>query len=193
VFDLFVQGERTLDRSLGGLGIGLSVARRLIEMHGGRLTAASAGLGQGATFEIRLPRLERPHELAGQTQGTTVAPRRILIVDDNADAANSLALVLGLDGHVTEAVYSATEALSRANDFKPEVILLDIGLPEMDGYQVARRLRSDPDLAGIRIVALTGYGQSDDVQRSRDVGFDDHLTKPVDFAALARTLEAAVG
>jgi len=192
VFDLFVQGERTLDRSLGGLGIGLSVARRLIEMHGGGLTAASAGLGQGATFEIRLPRLARSHEVAGQAQGTTVAPRRILIVDDNADAANSLALVLGLDGHVTEAVYSATEALTRATEFKPEVVLLDIGLPEMDGYQVARRLRAKPELAGTRIVALTGYGQSDDVQRSREVGFDDHLTKPVDFAALARTLQAAV-
>ena len=191
VFDLFVQGERTLDRSLGGLGIGLSVARRLIEMHGGRLTAFSGGPGQGATFEIRLPRLERPHEVTGQTRGPAVAPRRILIVDDNADAANSLALVLGLDGHVTEAVYSATEALSRVNDFKPEVVLLDIGLPEMDGYQVARRLRSDPDLSGTRIVALTGYGQSDDVQRSRDVGFDDHLTKPVDFTALARALEGA--
>jgi signal transduction histidine kinase/ActR/RegA family two-component response regulator len=191
VFDLFVQGERTLDRSLGGLGIGLSVARRLIEMHGGRLTAASAGLGQGATFEIRLPRLERSHEVAGDPQGTAVVPRRILIVDDNADAANSLALVLGLDGHVTEVVYSATAALKRADDFKPEVILLDIGLPEMDGYQVARRLRARPELAGTRIVALTGYGQSGDVQRSREVGFDDHLTKPVDFVALARTLETA--
>jgi PAS domain S-box-containing protein len=190
VFDLFVQGERTLDRSLGGLGIGLSVARRLIEMHGGRLSASSPGLGQGATFEIRLPKLERSHEMDGQTQGVTVVPRRILIVDDNADAANSLALVLGLDGHVTEAVYSATEALSRADSFRPEVILLDIGLPEMDGYQVARRLRERPELAGVRIVALTGYGQSDDVRRAREVGFDDHLTKPVDFNELARALEA---
>jgi CheY-like chemotaxis protein len=119
-----------------------------------------------------------------------VVPRRILIVDDNADAANSLALVLGLDGHVTEAVYSATEALSRAESFRPEVILLDIGLPEMDGYEVARRLRERPELAGIRIVALTGYGQSDDVRRAREVGFNDHLTKPVDFNELARALEA---
>lgn len=188
VFDLFVQGARTLDRSLGGLGIGLSVARRLIEMHGGRLTAASAGAGQGATFEIRLPRLERPQETEADNQEVNVVPKRILIVDDNADAANSLALVLSLDGHVTEAVYSATEALNRADSFRPEVILLDIGLPEMDGYQVARHLRQRSDLAGIRLVALTGYGQTDDVQRAREVGFDDHLTKPVDFAALARTL-----
>ena len=188
VFDLFVQGTRTLDRSLGGLGIGLSVARRLIEMHGGRLTAASAGAGQGATFEIRLPRLARSQETVADKQEATVTPRRILIVDDNADAANSLALVLSLDGHVAEAVYSATEALSRASSFRPEVILLDIGLPEMDGYQVAHRLRQQPDLAGVRLVALTGYGQSDDVQRAREVGFDDHLTKPVDFTALARTL-----
>jgi PAS domain S-box-containing protein len=193
VFDLFVQGERTLDRSLGGLGIGLSVARRLIEMHGGRLSAFSPGLGQGATFEIRLPRLERPHEMDGPTPVEVSTPKRILIVDDNADAANSLALVLGLDGHVTEAVYSATEALSRAESFKPEVILLDIGLPEMDGYEVALRLRQRPELASTRIVALTGYGQSDDIQRAREVGFDDHLTKPVDFNALARALAASTG
>ena len=188
VFDLFVQGERTLDRSLGGLGIGLSVAKRLIEMHSGRLTAASPGLGQGATFEIRLPRLERPHEGGSRGEGFKAASQRILIVDDNADAANSLAQVLALDGHVAEAVYSASAALKRAASFAPEVVLLDLGLPEMDGYEVARRLRQRPAFVGVRIVALTGYGQSEDLRRSREVGFDDHLTKPVDFAALERVL-----
>jgi len=188
VFDLFVQGERTLDRSLGGLGIGLSVAKRLIEMHRGRLTAASPGLGQGATFEIRLPRLERPHEVAGRGEGFKATSKRILIVDDNADAANSLAQVLALDGHVAEAVYSASAALKRAASFAPEIVLLDLGLPEMDGYEVARRLRQRPAFVGVRIVALTGYGQSEDLRRSREVGFDDHLTKPVDFAALERVL-----
>jgi CheY-like chemotaxis protein/two-component sensor histidine kinase len=188
VFDLFVQGERTLDRSLGGLGIGLSVARRLVEMHGGAVTAASPGLGQGATFEIHLPCLERPQESTGRGEGIKAASRRILIVDDNADAANSLAQVLSLDGHVTEPVYSAQEALSHASSFAPEVVLLDLGLPEMDGYEVARRLRERPEFAAVRMVALTGYGQSQNVRRSCEVGFDDHLTKPVDFAALDRVL-----
>jgi CheY-like chemotaxis protein/two-component sensor histidine kinase len=188
VFDLFVQGERTLDRSLGGLGVGLSVARRLIEMHGGRLTAASPGLGQGATFEIRLPRLERPPESTARGDRTMPAPKRILIVDDNADSANSLAQVLGLDGHVAEPVYSGREALQRVTEFKPQVVLLDLGLPEMDGYEVARRLRARPELADIRIVALTGYGQLEDLRRTREVGFDEHLTKPLDFGALARML-----
>ena len=188
VFDLFVQGERTLDRSLGGLGIGLSVAKRLIEMHGGRLTAASAGLGQGATFDIRLPRLERQQEVGGGAEGVRAASKRILIVDDNADAANSLAQVLVLDGHVAESVYSASAALERAASFAPEVVLLDLGLPEMDGYEVARRLRLRPEFIGVRIVALTGYGQSEDLRRSREVGFDAHLTKPVDFGELAKVL-----
>jgi CheY-like chemotaxis protein len=194
VFDLFVQGERTLDRSLGGLGIGLSVARRLIEMHGGRLTAESPGLGQGATFEIRVPRLERPQEVGSRAERVkAAASRRILIVDDNADAANSLAQVLGLDGHVTEPVYSAGEALSRASSFAPEVVLLDLGLPEMDGYEVARRLRERPEFAALRIIALTGYGQSEDLRRSWEVGFDDHLTKPVDFEVLGRVLAELLG
>jgi CheY-like chemotaxis protein len=114
--------------------------------------------------------------------------KRILIVDDNADAANSLAQVLALDGHVAEAVYSASAALNWAASFAPEVVLLDLGLPEMDGYEVARRLRQRPEFVGVRIVALTGYGQSEDVRRSSEAGFDDHLTKPVDFAALERVL-----
>lgn len=188
VFDLFVQGERTLDRSLGGLGIGLSVARRLIEMHHGRLSAASPGLGEGATFEIRLPRLERAPQEARRPGRHQATAKRILIVDDNTDAGNSLAEVLSLDGHVTEPVYSARQALTRAVAFRPDVVLLDLGLPEMDGYEVARRLREIPELAGVRMVALTGYGQSEDVRRARAVGFDDHLTKPVDFVALEGVL-----
>ena len=188
VFDLFVQGERTLDRSLGGLGIGLSVARRLIEMHHGRLSAASPGPGQGATFEIRLPRLEQGPELSGRRTGLKGTAQRILIVDDNADAANSLAQVLTLDGHIAEPVYSAREALVSAASFRPDVVLLDLGLPEIDGYEVAERLRALPDLGGLRVVALTGYGQSEDIRRSLEVGIDAHLTKPVDFAALDAVL-----
>jgi PAS domain S-box-containing protein len=193
VFDLFVQGERTLDRSLGGLGIGLSVARRLIEMHGGQLTAASAGLGQGSTFEIRLPLLLRQSAPARDPAAFKAEPRRILIVDDNLDAANSLALVLSLDGHVAEAIYCARDALDRAPGFEPDVVLLDIGLPEMDGYEVARRLRALPVSKPVRLIALTGYGQAEDVRRAREVGFDAHLVKPVDFAALERALAAGGG
>ena len=115
-------------------------------------------------------------------------PRRVLIVDDNEDAANSLALILKLGGHETDSVYTATAALQRAADFKPDVVLLDIGLPGMDGYEVARKIGELPGLRNIRLVAVTGYGRSDDRRRARDAGFDDHLTKPVEFAVLERTL-----
>ena len=123
-------------------------------------------------------------------RGETIkaASRRILIVDDNADAADSLAQILALDGHVAESVYSASSALNRAAAFAPEVVLLDLGLPEMDGYEVARRLRQRPEFGTVRIVALTGYGQTGDLRRTWEAGFDDHLTKPVDFAALERVL-----
>jgi CheY-like chemotaxis protein len=191
VFDLFVQGERTLDRSLGGLGIGLSVARRLIEMHNGRLSAASPGLGQGATFEIRLPRLERASEVSRRSRSHKRTPKRILIVDDNADAANSLAQVLSLDGHVTEPVYSARQALARAVPFRPDIVLLDLGLPEMDGYEVARGFRGDPVLRGVHLVALSAYAQLEDRRRSAAAGFDQHLSKPPNLDAIDRLLEEA--
>jgi signal transduction histidine kinase len=193
VFDLFVQGDRTLDRSLGGLGIGLSVARQLVEMHGGRITAVSPGLGHGSTFRIWLPLIERPVSLSGDASRSKPAPRRVLIVDDNVDAADSLALVLDLDGHVTHSAYSAREALRLAAEFKPELILLDIGLPEMDGYEVARRVRAIPALGNVRIVALTGYGQVEDLRKAREAGFDDHLVKPVDFATLERCVAGLTG
>jgi CheY-like chemotaxis protein len=115
-------------------------------------------------------------------------PRRVLIVDDNEDAANSLALILQLGGHETASVYTAVDALQRAAAFRPEVVLLDIGLPGMDGYEVAQKMRELPGLRDIRLVAVTGYGRSDDRIRARDAGFDDHLTKPVEYAALERTL-----
>jgi two-component system CheB/CheR fusion protein len=118
-------------------------------------------------------------------------PRRVLIVDDNEDAANSLAMILKLGGHETASVYTAVDALRRAADFKPDVVLLDIGLPGMDGYEVAQKMRELPGLRDIRLVAVTGYGRSDDRLRARDAGFDDHLTKPVEFAVLERTLAGA--
>jgi two-component system, sensor histidine kinase len=182
IFELFVQSDRTLDRSQGGLGIGLSVVRRLIEMHGGTVDAHSDGQGLGARFTLRLPRVKASHDAAVDLPIDAVEARRILIVDDNADAADSLALLLEMDGHTTRSVYGSLAALESARAFDPHVVLLDIGLPGMDGYEVARRMRARGSKA--QIVALTGYGQRDDQVRSRDAGFDAHLVKPVDLQLL---------
>ncbi len=180
LFDLFVQSERTLDRSQGGLGIGLSVVKRLIEMHHGSVRASSAGIGQGSTFTLRLPRVSPPQSQPGAACADTgPAPRRIVIVDDNADAADSLAMLLELDGHSVSTVYSAAEALEVAARLKPDLLFLDIGLPIMDGYAVAQRLRSQAETAALRLVAVTGYGQKEDRERALAAGFDDHLVKPV--------------
>jgi len=193
IFDLFVQGERALDRSQGGLGIGLSVVRRMVEMHGGEVVARSDGPGRGSTFSIRLPLIERQHASDAEPQPVAVVRRRILIVDDNQDAADSLALLLQLDGHETQAVYSSRDALERARSYQPDVMLLDIGLPEMNGYEVAMQLRRDGAANGapnrIRLIALTGYGQAGDLARASAAGFDDHLMKPVEWPALQRALE----
>jgi len=186
IFDLFVQSDRSLDRALGGMGIGLSVVKQLIEMHGGTVEARSRGPGAGATFEVRLPLVETSVQ-AQDEQPTRPAPaRRVLIIDDNADAANSLSLLLKMEGHEAEPVYDPREALERLQQFDPEVILLDIGLPGMDGYEVARRMRAQGSAA--RIVALTGYGQSEDIQRATEAGFDSHLIKPVDLRRLLQEI-----
>jgi CheY-like chemotaxis protein len=192
VFDLFVQGDRTLDRSQGGLGIGLSVVHRLVEMHGGEVTAHSEGLNRGSRFEIRLPAIAKPGESAGAPEKQAGPPKRVLIVDDNVDSADSLAMVLTFDGHETDRVYTARAALEHAKSFHPDVVLLDIGLPEMDGYEVARRIRKIPDLERVRLVALTGYGQPEDRLRTESAGFDDHLVKPVEFPALSRAIAGPV-
>jgi PAS domain S-box-containing protein len=191
IFDLFVQSERTLDRSQGGLGIGLSVVKRLIEMHGGEVAARSDGAGHGAIFEIRLPLIERPHVSPTGESPPHIAPRRILIVDDNIDAADTLALLLAIEGHDTRVAYESAAALAVARNFQPDIILLDIGLPGMNGYEVAQAMRSFPDLSGVRLIALTGYGKSEDQQRTKAAGFDDHLVKPVDAASLAEALSHA--
>lgn len=183
VFDLFVQGERSLDRSEGGLGIGLSVVKRLVEMHGGRITASSPGSQQGSTFEIVLPLVDSSVPEAAQVISPTRANKRILVVDDNQDAADTLAEVLDLDGHSIEVVYTAHDAIERATATLPEVILLDVGLPDMSGYEVASRLR--PILKTAQIIALTGYGQAEDVRKAGAAGFDAHVIKPVDFERLA--------
>jgi signal transduction histidine kinase/two-component SAPR family response regulator len=189
IFDLFVQGDRSPDRSQGGLGVGLAVVKRLVEMHQGSVGARSDGPGQGSTFEIRLPLVECAAAAAGK-RALRKAPgaARILIVDDNRDAADSLAALLALEGHTIERTYSAAEALCRAVPFKAQAVLLDIGLPEMDGYEVARRLRLLPELRETRLIAVTGYGQPQDRARTRAAGFDEHLTKPLSPASVARAL-----
>jgi len=188
IFDLFVQGDRALDRSQGGLGIGLSVVRRLVEMHGGQVVARSAGAGKGSSFAIRLPLIERPSVSADEPEHISGPSKRILIVDDNADAADSLALLLQIDGHETHAVYTSRDALDSAQSFRPDIMLLDIGLPEMNGYEVARRLRALPGFGEVRLIALTGYGQAGDQARARAAGFDDHLMQPVEWLELKRAL-----
>jgi PAS domain S-box-containing protein len=188
IFDLFVQSDRTLDRSQGGMGIGLAVVKRLVDMHEGQVIARSAGIGKGSTFEIRLPLIENLGAVRAEPEALNCPPKRILIVDDNVDAADLLALVLRGEGHEVETVYTSKAALERAQASNPEIMLLDIGLPEMDGYEVARRLRSLSELKAIRLIALTGYGQANDRARTRAAGFDDHLVKPVGVQALKRSM-----
>ena len=183
VFDLFVQSERSLDRSQGGLGIGLSVVRRLVELHHGTLQAHSAGLGQGSIFEIRLPRISAPDTIVEAVAAIPGAPRRILIVDDNRDAADALALLLTFEGHHVDVEYRSTDALDRVAQQHPDVVFLDIGMPVMDGYAVARAIRAHHGNTP-RLIALTGYGMPEDRKRTAAAGFDAHLVKPVDVETL---------
>jgi signal transduction histidine kinase/CheY-like chemotaxis protein len=187
VFDLFVQGSRTAERSEGGLGIGLSLVRRLVEMHGGQVAAASDGVGCGSTFQIRLPLSSAPAPSVAAWSGERrIDLRRVLVVDDNADAADSLAALLRISGHDAETAYTGRDALERMRRSHADVVLLDIGLPEMDGYEVARRIRAEH--GALVLVAVTGYGQAADVRRAEDAGFDAHITKPVAFEELQRVL-----
>ena len=190
VFDLFVQSDRTLDRSQGGLGIGLSVVQRLIEMHGGEVVARSDGPERGSTFTILLPLARAPLPPDGDCKDGNVRPHRVLIVDDNADSADTLSMMLNLDGHATATAYSAREALAQVESWRPEVILLDIGLPGMDGYEVARRLRTMPAASSTRIVAVTGYGQPEDRVRVQREGFDAHMVKPINLQDLKKIFAA---
>jgi PAS domain S-box-containing protein len=192
VFDLFTQADRSLDRSQGGLGIGLTLVRRLVELHGGTVRAFSEGPGKGSEFVVRLPVLDAappvPHEDNGHREARLSPGRRILIVDDNADAAETLALLLRLNGHDVQTALDGPAAVEAARAFQPDVALLDIGLPGMDGYEVARRLRREPGLKDVRLVAVTGYGREEDRLRSREAGFDHHLTKPVEPCVLLKLL-----
>jgi len=205
VFDLFMQGDRSLEREGGGLGIGLTLVRRLVELHGGRVEAHSAGPGEGSEFVVRLPVLpagDAKAEGRGGAEDNLLADpvrppvaasaRRVLVVDDSVDAAESLAILLSLQGHDVRVAHDGPAALAAAAAFHPEVVLLDIGLPGLDGYQVASRLRRRRRTARALLVALTGYGGEEDQHLAREAGFDHHLTKPVDpkaiYELLARSL-----
>ncbi len=188
IFDLFTQVQGSVSRSDGGLGIGLSLVRSLVEMHGGSVSAASEGPGRGSEFRVRLPLMQQPQvprtAVGNKPTGRKVAPRDILIVDDNVDAAESLSTLLRLLGHTVATAHSSHAALEAAQNHTPDVVLLDIGLPGISGLEVARRLRGNLGLTDVLLIALTGYGQEEDRRRSQEAGFNAHLIKPVDLDAL---------
>jgi signal transduction histidine kinase/CheY-like chemotaxis protein len=193
VFELFSQVGKTLDRSQGGLGIGLALVKRLVEMHGGQVAAESPGLGQGSTFVVRLPlaatQVINGRQAPGEENASSLSvPRRILVVDDNVDGAETIAMLLTLFGHTVKTVHNGPDALEAAHSFQPGVMFLDIGLPGMSGYEVAQQLRSDSNMNGLILVALTGWGSEEDRQRAQSVGFDYHLTKPVGMEKLQSLL-----
>jgi PAS domain S-box-containing protein len=200
MFDLFAQGERTIARSEGGLGIGLTVVKGLCELHGGSITAHSDGAGQGSTFTVRLPAAAAPPagaaaEGSGGNSAAAAEGERLLLVDDNVDSAQALGRLLGRRGYQVQLAFDGHAAVDQARVFRPEVVLLDIGLPGLDGYQVARALRTDPVCADAFIVAVSGYGREEDRRLSRASGFDHHLVKPLNFEELLGLLQkrAAVG
>jgi CheY-like chemotaxis protein len=193
IFNLFAQENRSPERTQGGLGIGLTLARNLVEMHAGQIEALSAGPGKGSEFIVRLPITVDPQQesvLPCTVRSTPAAPMplRILVVDDNVDSAKSLAFLLKYAGHQVQMAHDGLEALEVARNVLLDVILLDIGLPHMSGLEVARRLRGELGSANVLLVAMTGYGQEDDRIRSREAGFNAHLVKPVDLAALNELL-----
>ncbi|HEX6708300.1 MAG TPA: ATP-binding protein [Albitalea sp.] len=191
VFEMFSQVAPALERSHGGLGIGLALARGLVELHGGRITASSAGPGQGSEFVVCLPlaRVHQAVDVPAPAKGPGVGGLRVLVVDDNRDAAESLAMMLEMSGHQTATAHDGESALAQAVSFDAEAVLLDIGMPGMNGYEVAQRLRQMPETAAALIVALTGWGQDEDKRRAIAAGFDHHLTKPVDPEGLLAVLE----
>jgi CheY-like chemotaxis protein len=196
IFEMFMQADRSLFCARGGLGIGLTLVKNLVDLHGGTVEAHSAGPGQGAEIVVCLPLLAEPLlSIPGASQTgdgqQTAAPspgRRILVVDDNQDSANSLGLLAQIMGHEVRTAYDGPSALSLAAAFVPDVVLLDVGMPGMDGYEVARRLRQLPALASTVLVAQTGWGQEGDLRRAKEAGFDHHLVKPLDMKDLQKVL-----
>jgi CheY-like chemotaxis protein len=192
VFDPFCQANKSVDRSRGGLGLGLALVKGLVELHGGQVKAESPGVGLGALLRVRLPlqmpvaavQCEKSAPLEKETKAL-----RVLIIEDNIDAADSLQLLLSTFGHDVSLANSGSEGVEKASEFKPDVVLCDIGLPgSMDGYAVARALRNDPQFSGLQMIAMTGYGQDEDRRRAKEAGFDRHLTKPVNPETLEHLL-----
>ena len=196
IFTLFEQVDAPGKRAQGGLGIGLTLARSLIQMHGGTIEAHSAGLGRGSEFVVRLPiiretqRYQRPQASRAGDSRPQQPRRRVLVIDDSVPAAQSMGRVLELWNHEVRICYDAASALETARAFRPEVVLSDISLPGMDGYQLAAQLRRLPGMGEARLIAITGHGTSDDSPRAREAGFDLHLLKPVSPDALAEILSA---
>jgi CheY-like chemotaxis protein len=193
LFEMFAQADTSLERSRDGLGIGLTLAKTLVELHGGTVEAASEGLGLGSEFTVRLPVLvDAPQPLSRATRETPAASvgRRILIVDDNEDSAESLAMLLSITGNETHMAHDGIAAIEAIEKHRPEVVLLDIGLPKLNGHDVCRRVRQESWGKDIVLIALTGWGQDEDRRKSREAGFDGHLVKPVDYDALLTLLES---
>jgi PAS domain S-box-containing protein len=195
IFDLFTQADSSLARSQGGLGIGLTLTRRLVEMHGGTVNASSAGDRQGSEFIVRLPLADGPSvtQLPRPEASPLSDKLRILIVDDSADIAESLALLLQIEGHEVDIADCGLKGMEKAQAFRPQIVLLDIGLPDISGYEVARRLRELPETRQMFLVAISGYGQTEDLEQSKSAGFDHHLLKPVDPLNLSALLTTVIG
>jgi CheY-like chemotaxis protein len=195
IFDMFTQVDRSLERAQGGLGIGLTLVQRLVEMHGGTVSATSPGPGKGSEFTVRLPIAPEKAREKGPQQPRVageepVCQRRILVVDDNKDSTDSLAMLLRLKGNEVHTAYDGLEAVGAVAAFQPDVVLMDIGLPKLNGYDAARRIREQPRGPDAVLIALTGWGQDEDRRRSREAGFDYHMVKPVDPAELQNLLRS---
>jgi PAS domain S-box-containing protein len=191
IFDAFMQVESSPERTQGGLGVGLTLVKRLVEMHGGSVIARSEGLGHGSEFVVRLPAAPAlAADARPERAPARATPRRFLVVDDNADSTASLAMLLSMEGHQTCTARDGEEALAAAERFQPDVVLLDLGMPKLNGFDAARRLREQPRGKEMTLIALTGWGQEEDRRRSKEAGFDGHMVKPVDFDALMSMLDA---